>query len=351
MIYGQYEYIELELDQIVVLPQVRKTKNSKIEEMADSIEDKGLINPLDVAKLTKEELLFHVKFISELWKKEIDVNKFKEIDGYYYVLIAGHTRLEALKINAKKKKREDKVSLKVHKVKTSEEILAIQLDENIHSEPKIEERAIAIIETYHIGLLNGKWSNKEEFMKQVNNKFSRRILSEALAFANLASEIQEYIFSYNIPFAIGVELGRIYPLVEMYEKDLDEILYEKNIKFHYAVLLGKLQNAKSVKQGLTSISAHAKNLNDHFRKEEDVQQETLDWFLDGVNRQDEIIRKELVDEHRAIFREITSHPFEYYIQLLSLDHKLTGLSHDNDIEDIKDLYGKHMKKDLRSNFL
>lgn len=69
MIYGQYEYMIIDPDKLVVLPQVRKIKNAKIDEIVDSIEDRGLINPLDVAKLSYEELKNHIKFLNQLWKR------------------------------------------------------------------------------------------------------------------------------------------------------------------------------------------------------------------------------------------------------------------------------------------
>lgn len=220
MVYGQYEYIVIDPNKLVVLPQVRKIKNTKLEEIMDSIEDRGLINPIDVAKLNYEELKSHINFLTQLWKKNINIDNFKPIDGYYYVVIAGHTRLEAIKKIGKNKNAKIDVAVKVHDVKTSEEILAIQLDENLHSEPRLEERAIAIIETYHLGIINKKWCDKNEFIKQNQNKFSRRILNDALVFADLPLEVQEYVFSHNIPFSVGVELGRIYPIIKNMKMNL-----------------------------------------------------------------------------------------------------------------------------------
>jgi hypothetical protein len=196
-----------------------------------------------------EGLKNHINFINQLWKKNIDITSFTPIGDYYYVVIAGHTRLDGIKDIAKKKNCEAKVTVKLHNVKTSEEILAIQLDENIHSEPRLEERAIAIIETYRLGIMNGKWHDQDDFIKQNKSKFSRRVLNDALVFSNLPLEVQEYIYSKNIPFAVGVELGRIYPLVEKEEIGYVEsnISLEQNIGYHYARLLIKLQQAKSVK--------------------------------------------------------------------------------------------------------
>jgi hypothetical protein len=39
MTFGQYEYTSIDVNKLVVLPQVRKVKNSRINEIADSIED------------------------------------------------------------------------------------------------------------------------------------------------------------------------------------------------------------------------------------------------------------------------------------------------------------------------
>ncbi len=342
MVFGEYEYVIIDLDKLVVLPQVRKKKNEKIDEMADSIEDRGLINPLDVARLNKEELQSHINFISSLWRENIDINSFLPIDGFYYVVIAGHTRLDALRHNAKTHNRKDQVSIKIHPVKSSEEILAIQLDENIHSEPKIEERAIAIIETYRLGIEIGRWNNKEEFIKKNKNKFSRRILNDALLFADLPLEAQEYVFARNIPYNIGVELGRVKPLIRKYEADFEEIEsnIEKNIKLHYGRLLIKIQNAKSKKRALSIIEAHCKNLNDHFRPKEDLQQEMFEWLMSSPDRQAEIHKKEQIAEHNKLCVALNRLPFEYYMELLSLDTNLTGIDNSEDLAELRRLYSQ-----------
>ncbi len=342
MIFGQYEYTTLDINKLIVLPQVRKIKNAKIDEIKESIEDQGLINPLDVAKLEYEEFKKHIEFLNKLWKKEIDIDCYEATDGHYYVVIAGHSRLEAIKQIAKSRNCDVEVVAKVHNAKTSEEIIAIQLDENIYQGTRIEERAIAIIETYRIGIANNKWQDKNEFVAQNKNKFSKNILKDALVFADLPIEVQEYVFTNNIPFAAGVELGRIYPLIEKYEHDVnqaDEFLSE-NIKLHYAVLLIKLQKAKSVKRAISMISSHCQGLKDHFRPEDDLQQETINWWLGGVGaeHQGEVYRKELEKEYNSAVFALTSMPFDYFVKLFDLDANLTGKDHSEDVQAIKKLY-------------
>lgn len=342
--FGKYEHVTLDAKQLVVLPQVRKIKNSKIDDLIDSIEDKGLINPIDVARLTYDELSNHISFINKLWKKDVKIDSFNKVGNYYYVVIAGHSRLYAIKTIGERQNCNCLVTVKIHPAHSSEDILAIQLDENIHSEPRIEERAIAIIETYRLGMLNGKWNNRSEFITKNQNKFSRRILSDAIDFSNLPVEIQEYVFSNNIPFTVGVELGRMYPLVEKYENDLKigQEPIDQNIKLHYASLLMKLQK-KSIKRSLEIIRGNIKMIDDHFREPEEVQQEMLDWFNSGPERQGNEYRKELMDAYNKAALALNTMPFEYFIQMLSLDTNLSGIDHAEDLNGIKSLYTQYVK--------
>jgi hypothetical protein len=348
MVLGKYEYVSIDVDKIVVLPQVRKIKNSKIDEMADSIEDRGLINPLDGAKLGYEELKNHIDFLNQIWKKNINIDSFEMIDGYYYVLIAGHSRLEAIKYNAKKNNRKDEVYLKIHQVKLSEEILAIQLDENIHSEPRIEERAIAIIETYRSGIINNKWKDKFEFIKQNKNKFSRNILNEALVFADLPLKVQEYVFSNIIPYSVGVELGKMFPLIEKYEADFEVSIEQlkKNIITHCNTLLNDLVLAESIKRALAILSGDMATMNDHFRPKEEVQQEMIALWNDGANRQGELHTKQLITENNRSRLRLYRLPFEKMAEIYTLDTNLTGIDHSEELESIRKVYYPHIQKSI-----
>jgi hypothetical protein len=348
MVYGDYECLKIDkedIDKLVFLPQVRKRKNSRIDEIAESIQSRRkLINQPDIARMTYDGLKSHIDFINQLWKKNVDINSFTTINGYYYVVIAGHTRLEALKRIPKSDDPKDEVVLKIHDVKSSEEILAIQLDENIHREISVEERAIAIIETYRLGIINGKWSDKADFIRQNKNEFSKHILNDILTFADLPIEIQEYIFSNNLPFSVGVELGRIYPLIVKYENEFEKSAesIEKNIKLHYATLLTRLQQSQSIKRALSIISAHAKLLNDYFKPKEEVQQEMFDWWEDAVNRQSELHFQQLMNDYNKAHQALNAMPFEYFMEILSLDTNLTGNDHTLDIQSVRKLYHQYL---------
>lgn len=350
-VFGSYEYYSIDANKLVVLPQVRKIKNTKIDELIDSIQDKGLINQIDVARLTYEQLQSHINFLNQLWKKDVHIEDFESIDGFYYVVIAGHSRLIAIQEIGRREECQCIVSVKIHQAHSSEDILAIQLDENIHSEPRIEERAIAIIETYRLGIMNGKWQDKAEFIRHNQHKFSRRVLGDALAFADSPIEVQKFIFSNNIPYAVGVELGRAQPLIERYEIDClndpnnEEINAERLaecMSMHYGILTMKLQKAGSVKKALAILAAHCTHLNDHFRDREEVQQEMFEWFMSGPYRQSEMHYQELLREYNKLWNAATDLPFVYYRSLARLESQLTGIDHSDDIQGIDRLQQQHV---------
>ena len=354
-IFGTYEYYNIEANKLVVLPQVRKIKNTKIDELIDSIQDKGLINQIDVARLTYDELQAHINFLNQLWRKDVSIDSFENIEGLYYVVIAGHSRLLAIQEIGKRENCQCMTNVKIHPAHSSEDILAIQLDENIHSEPRIEERAIAIIETYRLGLMNGKWNDKNEFIRLNQHKFSRRVLGDALAFSDLPIEVQEFIFKYNIPYAVGVELGRAYPLIEKYEIDklkdpendeIDANQLTECMSLHYGILTMKLQKAGSVKKALATLSAHCTHLNDHFRDKEVLQQEMLEWFMSGAIRQSELHYQELLREYKKLWNAATDLPFTYFKSLAQLEGMLTGIDHSEDIREIGILQQQHVLKRL-----
>lgn len=342
MVYGEYEYINVDIDKLVVLPQVRKEKNTKIDDLVDSIRAKGLINPIDIAIMDEEGFKNHVAFINNLWKTKIDPNKYPKINNLYYVIISGHTRYEAICSIAKEDDINHKICAKIHRAKTSEEILSIQLDENIHSEPRLEERAIAIIECYNLGLQTGKWNNQKEFIEQNKNKFSSRILRDALSFSTLPIAIQTYILNGNMFYQAGVELGKMSSLILKYTKyslgdeyTLEEL--EKALNIEYALIIGKLQKTKSVKKAFDVLRGYKKSLEDIFRSKEDVEQEMINWFNNGVNRQSDEYLKLTMNEYKKLKQELSRDKLEKLDEFLSLDTKLTGANNKADKQLLKSL--------------
>lgn len=342
MVYGQYEYINVDIDKLVILPQVRKGENAKIDELVDSIRTKGLINPIDIAIMDEESFKSHITFVNNLWKTKIDPNKYPKIDNLYYVIISGHTRYKAVCRIAKEDNMNYKICAKIHHAKTSEEILSIQLDENIHSEPRLEDRTIAIIECYSLGLQTGKWHNQKEFIEQNKNKFSSRILRDALSFSTLPIAIQTYILNGNMFYQAGVELGKMSSLILKYTKyslgdeyTLQEL--ETALNIGYALIIGRLQKTKSVKKALDVLHSYKKSLEDIFRSKEDVEQEMIDWFNNGISRQSEEYLRLIMAEYKKLKRELSIDKLEKLDAFFNLDTQLTGANNESD---------KHLLKSL-----
>lgn len=212
-VFGEYQTVELPVDSYVRLPQVRSKLNPELGNIKDSIRVRGLINQIDVAKMSRPQLETYINFVNETWQTVVSIDDYdmqQQPDGYYYVVVAGHTRTEAVsQLQAEDEAGYEYAMIaKVHDVATPEEIITLQLDENLHSQPAQEQQAIAIVETYRFGLASGAWANKTEFMQRSKGKFSKKALNDAIGFARLPLEGRDFVFSGEINYSAGVALGR-----------------------------------------------------------------------------------------------------------------------------------------------
>lgn len=328
----KHEYIDIEVHRLCVLPQVRKIANTRIKELADDIRVNDTIHAISVARLDYEEFQKHIEFINQLWHKNIKIEDYTSYDDLYYVVIAGHSRLAAIKLVEKEDGIEQEWEVKIHHVKTSREILSLQLGENIHEAINQERRAIAIVETYRFGLMNGEWKTKEEFIKQHKNKFSSKVLNEALTFAELPRNIQEYIFSGLIFYKVGVELGKLQPLVKKYlisklggEENLDKVKLATAIELYYGELQMKLYDTKSVKRGLDILKGCQNQMEDHFKDPGEVQQEMLEEFFMTYEMQSTMFIKDLLRRYRETKLTLSCKAFDDFRTLLFTDEQLTGI--------------------------
>lgn len=213
LIFGEHEQRPFPVDELVVLPQVRSGLNPDLRDIKESIRANGLLNPIDVARMDEFQLYEYVEFVNHLWGTSIDPGQYESLrgeDGFFYMVIAGHTRTEAIsQLQAEDEHgRRFAVMTKVHKIADPAEIISLQLDENLHSKPAQERQAMAIVEAYEYGRLHEKWSSPAEFAKLNKGKFSRKILSEALGFARLPSEARDFVFSGSLSYNAAVELGK-----------------------------------------------------------------------------------------------------------------------------------------------
>lgn len=212
VVFGEHPLVELPVDQLVRLPQVRSGLNPELPELKASIQAHGLLNPIDVVRMDQSELETYIKFVNRTWRTDVSPEAYeqqRQPDGSFYLVIAGHSRAEAIYQLQQNDEAGRGYCLiaKVHSATTPEEIIELQLSENIHSKPPQERRAMAIVETYRYGLENGMWSNKAEFLRQSGGKFGRRVLDEAIGFSQLPPEARDFVFSGHLSYSAAVSLG------------------------------------------------------------------------------------------------------------------------------------------------
>lgn len=344
MRYGHYKYLEIkreDIKKLVFLPQVRKTENEKLREIANSIRDRDLINNPDVALLTYDELKSHIDFLNELHEKKVNIKSFTTINDYYVVVIAGHNRLKAFELIPPSVDSEDTIVLKIHDVKTSKQILGIQLDENLHKEVNVEERAFTIIRIYRLGIRDGDWHDKSEFiaLNKEEYKFSEDVVYDALAFANLSPKEQDFVFSNHIPYFIGVNLGRMFDLIVRFETATKEesVTIDQAIKLHYNTLLNNVKAAKSTKERLRVLRQDINLMTDYFLPPEVKQQLMMDLWKDGADRQGREQQGQKQKNYNKSLRNLINPNFEKMVDFLYKSQALTGIDHKEEIQNIQKL--------------
>ncbi|MDB5160104.1 MAG: hypothetical protein JWO99_367 [Candidatus Saccharibacteria bacterium] len=234
-VHGRFERVELFAIEYVKMSQVRGEKNTVSEELKDSIERTDLLNSIDVAHLDEVTLAEYISFVNEVWGSDTSIEEFadkRRPDGTYFLVIAGHSRHQAIT----ELEEEGRIPIypleaKVHNVTTPEQIIQIQLDENIHSQPPRERRAVAIVETYEWGVRQGKWKTQKEFLAH-NRNVGKSVLSEALSFSHIPPHIRNFILAGKAAYNTGIELGKT----------------GADIKEHILFRMKKKENKLTVKQ-------------------------------------------------------------------------------------------------------
>ncbi len=225
--YGRWQQASLPVDKIITVSQTRPAANPEHERLVESIATNGLINPLDVAVLSRDRLVDYLDFVKETWGDKTDIDELTPDDsGNYYLLMAGHSRLAA--INELEWQRQLRsvenhelfqsanVICKLHPQPTPAEIVAIQLAENIHDKPPAERAAMVLVENYRYGQRHGMWSTKSEYLQSQEGKFSKYALDQALHFANLPARVRDFTFAGGLSYQAAIELGKQRDLLVTY---------------------------------------------------------------------------------------------------------------------------------------
>jgi hypothetical protein len=213
---GQYQQ-PVRLGDLCMLSQARSQANPALPSIEASIASAGLLNEPIIARLNHNSFKEYVEFVNHIWGSDERFDDFSvSNDGYFYLVIAGHTRISAVnnievaneKAAAKEGFTVDSndavVWCKVYDAPDPDTIISIQLDENLHEKVPEERSALAIVEAYYFGLKLGKWTDEAEFSKAVEGKFTPKQLNKALAFARLPSEFRDIIFAEGLPYVMGI---------------------------------------------------------------------------------------------------------------------------------------------------
>lgn len=215
VVLGHYETLALRPDQYVTLAQIRGERNVVTDELKESILRRGLINLPDVTLLSPELLEEYINFTNSTWGSNATIEEFAHLqlpDGRYPLLKAGLSRHQAV-MELVEEGRLPFGTLLTTKLSEAENVWDIvqwQIDENIHSQPPQERRAMALVESYGFGLRTGAWSNEAEFIAIQNaagHDVKKGPLDQALKYSRLEPRIRNFILAGQVPYLAGVEMG------------------------------------------------------------------------------------------------------------------------------------------------
>lgn len=340
-IFGEYPQMPVEVHKLVMLSQVRSGLNPELPELKESIRTKGLLNPIDVAVMAEPQLEAYIDFVNSLWGTDMSVSDFKrqEAAGLYYVVIAGHTRTEAIKQLADEDETDASYNIivKLHDVSDPQEIIALQLDENIHAKPAQERRAMAIVEAYMYGLQTGQWHSEQEFLDVSGERFSKTILREALGFARLPRDARDFVFAGKMSYAAGVAIGLATPTILEYTTarlGYDEIefgdeeratlndSYRDTVSLLIAQIGNRNLNSTAAKKFIKGREAEMRRWLSAQRNENEQEQAMFNMVT--AAEQAAAYRRSQELEAEAVLRDIANKPHEKTAQILKLHAKLRG---------------------------
>lgn len=329
--YGKKEIQTLPLFSLIMLSQQRGANNPAYGEIKASINRGDIINIPDVALVKYPAFVNYIEFVNRIWGSSHNVSDYDaDRDGYYHLVIAGHTRTEAM-IELETEKAKKRVELgfgdievggptidaKIYRDLEPQDILALQMDENLHEKPSPERSAIAIVETYLYGLEIGQWQTRQEFITACKNKFSRTSLNQAIAFCKLDQRTREFVFAGTVPYGSAVEVGKCIDPYKAYlsrkfygDKPFEELSLDEQQQINHDALIWSAGEIAAIQNH--SISARKcrdryKSFRDGWlpRADDDNGQDALFADIDQDYRDH---RTAVRKEFRANVRALTSLP-------------------------------------------
>lgn len=223
-ILGAYEYMPFRPDELVSLSQIRGERNIVTNELKEDILYQGLINPVDVSLVSRELLEEYILFTNKTWGSEATIADYLHLqlpDGRFPLLKSGHSRVTAVTelIAEGKLPPYTQIMAKVSEAKNIFDIIQWQRGENIHSQPRRERTAMALVESYMHGLDSGLWHSEDEFIKvqeEEGREVTKGPLVHALKYAKLVPRIRNFILAGEVPYLAGVEMGATVDVLSEY---------------------------------------------------------------------------------------------------------------------------------------
>ncbi len=208
------------LHAVNVLPQPRRTF-LEIEELADSIALKGLINPITVASYTRQECLACLRVVRQVWGTHITFRGLRSYRGRYLVLIAGERRLRACRM-LQREGCTDHRPRGCYRLHTGDErvkatvcfgvqpfdVLELQASENIHLRLPLYEEA-EFYDRYYRFLCRarGEVVSLAEFGRRVGRSYD--MVRDALRFVQLPEQVREHVSRGEISYSNACILARL----------------------------------------------------------------------------------------------------------------------------------------------
>lgn len=229
--FGSAKNHSLPLPSIISLSQTREDTNRSMAALQRSINEVGLIHKPTIALMSEDGLDQYIRVVNSLWGSEHRledmpavpeqmiaalINKYPPGDSfimdngrYYLVVMAGHSRIQAIRNIVAKDEDIAYVACDLHFLHSPQEILEIQIAENIHSNVSEARELLAIVEIYYYGLENNLWSSPAEFARESRDKISYKRIKSAIAFSRLPGAYRDIFRGGLLSYTIGVELAML----------------------------------------------------------------------------------------------------------------------------------------------
>lgn len=356
--FGEHKLKRVPVSKLILMPQVRANLNPDYQALKADIRERGLLNQPDMVVLDREGLATYIDFVNSVWGMDIDVADYDDqaMDDEYHLVAAGHTRSHIILDISVEDGVDHDVICKDHETDDPYEIIAIQLAENIHSKPPQERSALAIVESYTLGLTQKLWKNEDEFVAAKGGKFSRDQVRDAVGFARLPETIRDFVFSGQLAYNAALTLGRGSQIIQdcvmaelgypMLVNDEQEKLFKEAYDIRVAVLVAEVTNRSLNSTAAKKyIQAKIDGFEAKTRKLLGITDINAPQIKMATPKdQDMIYVRQLRREFSQVMNEVAGRPVAATEQALMLFERLSGV----DVKEAKETAERGRKRLVKS---